>query len=397
MDGIVIIGSSAAGVSAAREIRSIDPKLKVTIISEDSDYPYYRPFLTEFIGNSDVQSKSNFFLNSASWYAQNNIELVLNERITEIRHEEKRVVSSSGRSYGYDKLIIATGSSPFVPINGALDFENVFTVRSFSDAKKVFGFSNSVKNAIIIGGGPLGLEAAYSLHKKGMSVSVVELSKRLLALQLDPEGSDFFHAIIKKAGVNILLGESVDEIIGNSIATGVKLSSGRTLDTEMIIFSIGVRSNLDLPMSSGIKVDRAVIVNEKMETSVPHVYACGDVSQFNGRCIALWMPAVKKGKIAGSNAAGKEMLYTDEIYPAVLNSFDTRLFSYGDVSCDEKNSDEKTYKSIEVEKNIFRKLFFKNEILKGFILINDNSPSQKLTLAVKEKKRYNDVVNVIIK
>ena len=241
---------------------------------------------------------------------------------------------------------------------------------------------------MVIGGGPLGLEAAYSLHTKGIEVTIIELGKRLLAAQLDQEGSEFLYDIIHKSGVNVLLGESAEEIIGDEIATAVKLSSGRIIETEMIIFSIGVRSNLDLPVASGIAVDKAVVVNERMETSVSDIYACGDVSQYNGKCIALWIPAIKKGKVAGSNAAGKELLYDDEIYPSVLNSFNTRLFSFGELIIDEKSDENKIFRYVDSDKNIYKKVFFRKDKIAGFILINDISLAQKLSLAVKEGKIY---------
>ncbi|HOO70403.1 MAG TPA: FAD-dependent oxidoreductase [Spirochaetota bacterium] len=397
MSDIVIIGASASGISAAKEIRKIDPNIAITLITDDSNYPYYRPFLTEYIGNSDVESKSNFFLNNENWYAENNINLIRNEIIKQVLTEKKTVISQSGHTYKYDKLILATGSNPFVPIKGALGLKNIFTVRSLADARKVYHYSNTIKKSVIIGGGPLGLEAAYSLHTKGIDVTIIELGKRLLAAQLDQEGSEFLYDIIHKNGVNVQLGESAEEIIGDDIATAVKLSSGRIIETEMIIFSIGVRSNLDLPVASGIAVDKAIVVNEKMETSVSDIYACGDVSQYNGKCIALWMPAIKKGKVAGSNAAGKELLYDEEIYPSVLNSFNTRLFSFGEIIVDEKSEENKIFRHIDSDKNIYKKVFFRKDIIAGFILINDISQAQKLSLAVKEGKTYTDVIGSIIK
>jgi NAD(P)H-nitrite reductase large subunit len=396
MNNIVIIGSSAAGISAAKEILAVDPQISITVITEDSHYPYYRPYLTEYIGNKAVEEKSNFYLNDEDWYLQNNVRLVLDEKIISIDTGNKTVLADSGSTYRYDKLILATGSSPFVPIQGALEKKNVFTVRSLDDARRVNDYASTIARAVVVGGGLLGLEAAHSLNASGIDVTVVELSSRLLAMQLDPEGSEFFLSIVSGSGVHVCLGESVEEIYGDEYATGVRLGSGRVIETGMIIFSIGVRSNLDLAIATGIRVDRAVLVNEKMETSHADIYACGDVSQYNGKCVALWMPAIKKGKVAGSNAAGKEMIYDDEPYPTVTNSFNARLFSFGDVTIDETAPESRVYRIIDHGAAVYKKLFFSNDRLRGFILINDMALAPKLSAAVKAGKSYSEVVGVLV-
>ena len=243
---IVIIGSSAAGISAAREIRSLNNDIDITIITDDVHYPYYRPFLTEYLGNKDVEKKSNFFLNNEEWYREQKINLILGEKVVEINVAGKDVKTESGRRFKYDKLIIASGSKPFIPMEKALEKDNVFVVRSFSDAKRIYDYSNKIGRAIVIGGGLLGLEAAGSLVAKGMKVSIIELSPRILPLQLDPEGSSFMENILKEKGVELILGEEVKELTGDKTVSGVRIGSGRMIETDMVLFSIGVRSNIDL-------------------------------------------------------------------------------------------------------------------------------------------------------
>ena len=394
MEHIVIVGASAAGNSAAKEIRSVNSHVHITMLSDEERYPYYRPYLTELIANDKVVEKPGFFLNKKEWYEQNNIELKLGERVTEIDFTSKAVTTSGGNSYSYDKLILANGSNPFVPLKESMDKINVFCVRSYDDALEVNEYARKVKSAVIIGGGLLGLEAADSLNSQGLDVTIIELEKRLLKQHLDEEGSAIIESIIDKSGLRLVLGHKIEEIVGDTVATGIKLDSGEVVQADMIIFSVGIRSNIDLVRDTDIKVERAVVVNEKMETTIPDVYACGDVSQLDSSFVALWMPAVKKGKVAGANAAGRDMIFHDEPYPAILNSFGTNMYSYGEIGTKD-NHEYSAYGNFDPNENTYKKLFFKNNILVGFILINKMKQAQKLSNAVKEGKAYQDVIDLV--
>jgi NAD(P)H-nitrite reductase large subunit len=389
---IIIIGASAAGISAAREIRAVNKDMPVLMFNEEEQYPYYRPMLTEYIGDDTVVKRTNFFLNPEKWYAEKNVDLRRAEKVIRIDPTAKNIETDKGKIYEYGKLILANGSSPFVPLKDALSKKNVFTIRTMNDAMAVYDLAGKIKCAAIIGGGLLGLEAASTLRSRGVNVSVIEVSDRILPRQLDEECSLILQDIVSGQNVSLILGKSIESIAGEDIATGVTLGSGETVPAEMVIFSIGVRPNVELACNSGIAVDRAVIVNEKMETSVSHIYACGDVVEFNGKNIALWMPALKQGKVAGSNAAGKELTFADESYPAVLNSFGTRIFSIGNICLTGNDGEYKLHIFKDKEKNHYKKLFFINNKLVGFILIGDISESQKLGAAIRSGTSYEDLV-----
>jgi NAD(P)H-nitrite reductase large subunit len=269
---------------------------------------------------------------------------------------------------------------------------NVYSIRTVNDAKAIHEQAGKIKTAIVIGGGLLGLEAAYSLTNKGVQVTVIEVAERILPRQLDAECSVILQNIVKRTNVTLLMGKTVDSITGGDTATGVKLASGEEVPAGMIIFSIGVRPNIDLAKNCGLRVNRAVVVNDWMETSDPGIYACGDVAEFNDKCISLWMPAVRQGKVAGSNAAGKPAQYSDDVYPAVLNSFGTKIFSIGDLCMDKKAGEYQLHIINDADKDHYKKLFFINKKLVGFILIGDISESQKLAAAMKHGASYEDLV-----
>lgn len=381
---ILIIGASAAGVSAAKEIRAVDSNVPVKLFSEESEWPYYRPFLTEAISDEGVEKRSGFFLNAEGWYEKNGIELRRNEKVVRIDPEAREIFTEAGDRHPFARCIIATGSRPFVPIADARERGNVFAVRTLRDAMSVRECAKQSSRAIVVGGGLLGLEAAHFLSARGLAVTVIEASERILPRQLDEECAEIAGRIIEKNRVELVMGKTVDSILGKGRATGLRLATGEELPADMIIFSIGVRAAVELARDCGIDVGRAIIVNERMETSVKGIYACGDAAEFMGKTIALWMPALRQGKIAGSNAAGKAARFEDEVYPAVLNLFGTRLFSAGDLCQERPEGEFRPCMEKDEEKGHYRKTFYIDDRLAGFILIGDVSESKKLLDAMKK-------------
>ncbi|TFH43276.1 MAG: hypothetical protein E4G96_01555, partial [Chrysiogenales bacterium] len=207
-DVIVIIGASAAGISAAREFRAIDTAVPVVLFSEERDMPYYRTFLTEFIRDDSVERRPGFLLNPDSWYDEKNIELRLEEKVKRIDLNARTVHTSTGMDCPFGKLIIASGSEPFVPFPDALSMENVFSIRTLEDARTVIAYAEKASSAIVIGGGLLGLEAAHSFAEKGLGVTVLEMSERILPRHLDAECSGIACEIIEKKNVKLVMGRS---------------------------------------------------------------------------------------------------------------------------------------------------------------------------------------------
>ncbi len=367
---IVIVGASAAGLTAAQEARKVSADAEITLISEEQHLPYHRPSLTELIGDETVEKRANFYLQKEEWFAQQKIRLLRGLKATAVDREKRTVTLSDGTRLPYDRLILAVGSKPFVPMAGVLEKENVFAVRTLDDARKVSKCANAAKSAVIIGGGLLGMEAANALLKKKLAVHIIELADRALPMQLDPEGSQFFGKIIATQGIFFHLSAQTDRIAGEKRATAVTLKSGEDIPADMVIFSIGVRANIELAQTIGLTVNRGIVVNENMETSVPGIYACGDCAEF-GRGVQLWMPAVKQGTVAGVNAAGGTAQFKPDDYPAMLKVFGTQVYSVGDVGRDPDPSVYSTLRSDDETSNIYRKLYLRDGKLVGGILIGD--------------------------
>ncbi|MBC2397531.1 FAD-dependent oxidoreductase [Clostridium tetanomorphum] len=381
----LIIGNGAAGFYAADAIRMRNKDCNIKIISSESYTSYYRPSLSDYLSNDNLDD--NFYLAKKEWYEDNNIDLLLNTTVKDIDPSNKSITLSNNSTLVYDKLIIANGSHNFIPLIPGNNKKGIFSLKDLKDANNIKGYIKKCKNAVVIGGGLLGLEAAGELKKLGLNVTVVEFFKRLLPRQLDEKGAKILKECVDNSGVNVILDDSLSEIIGDSHIKSIKLKSGNIIDTDILLFSVGIRANKELADQCGIKTDKAIVVNEKMETNIKDIYACGDVAEFNGRNYGNWSAAVKMGKIAGANAVGENEVFKDFTSAIIFNSMGAKMFSCGDYG----NSDEQLcYENSE--KGFYKKLFFKNNMLIGAMMLGSISTSGKTIEAIKNNYTKDQVL-----
>lgn len=377
-ENIVIIGNGAAGFHATATIIGKNKNSKITIISQETSLSYYRPSLSSYLSKEELGN--TFYLAKENWYKENNINLLLGKSAESINTKEKKILLNDRESISYDKLILANGSYNFIPPVPGKDKEGVFSLKSLHDAKKIKSYARNCKKAIIIGGGLLGLEAAWELKKCGLDVTVVEFFERLLPRQLDLKGSLLLRHSAEKTGVKFILGDSLVEILGNDKISGIKLKSGVTLDGDILLFSVGIRSNKDLAEKCGIETANGVIVNNKMETSIKDIYACGDVAELDGRIYGTWLSSVNMGKVAGANAIGGEETFKNFISTLIFNSMNTKVFSCG--NCGE-DFEQLSYENSE--KGLYYKYFFKDDKLTGAMLLGNIALSNRITSWIKNE------------
>ena len=271
----VIIGASAAGITAADEIRKLDQNAAITMISKEEVKGYYRPRLSEMLSNDKISAEQITFKND-QWYADRKINLLLNQTVRGIDPVTKQVNLEDGTDIPYTKLIIASGAEVFVPPFSGRDKEGVFTLRHLKDMQNIKENAKGKKNAVVIGGGLLGLEAANGLKGLGLNVSVLEHNKRILPRQLDPEASSLLEEKVDKYGIKFLKNASTKEIVGTDKLEGILLESGETIAADLLIISTGVNPNTAFAKGTDLEIKRAIVVNEKMETSLADIYAAGD-------------------------------------------------------------------------------------------------------------------------
>ena len=385
----VILGNGAAGHYAAEAIRKRDRTGTITMISNEPYRTYNRPMLTKSImaGLNEEQ----IAVEDASWYEENHIYQILGHEVVKIDPEAKEVHLDDGSKYHYTKLIYALGSECFIPPIKGADKDGVIAIRRLSDTKKVAEKLKETKHAVVIGGGVLGLEAAWELKKSRCEVTVLELAPVLMGRQLDKTAGEMLKKISEGQGIQIHTGIQIEAIEGGEKAEGVRLADGTVIPAELVIVSCGVRANTALAKEAGIETDRAVIVNEKMETNIPDIYACGDCAQYEGINYAIWPQAVEEGKTAGAQAAGDDNTYSTVPAALSFHGMNTALFAAGDNG----QNPDLIYKTVEYKdegKKQYQKYYFLNNRLCGVILIGDTSRMAEMTEALKHHRQYKEII-----
>ena len=387
---VVIIGGGVAAVNAADAISSRNKKARIKMICKENYLPYYRTRLTELL-DTDIPLE-RLEIKKESWYQDRNIDILLGKEVKAIDEKGKKVILAGAdvEEIKYDSLIIAAGAKCFVPPFENGDLKNIRVIRELDETLEIKNSEKEFKKAIVIGGGVLGLETAWGLKNVGIDVTVLEVMPKILPRQLDEKGSDLLEEIILNSGVKVEKGVQVKRFEGKDKVEKVILNDGREFLADIVIISAGIAPNKDFILSCDIQANRGIVVNEKMETCVDDIYACGDVAEFNGKIIGLWQVAMEQGKIAGANICGEELVYKEQIQPLNFEGMNTSVLSIGDIHGESSESDYLI--EYNKEKNIYRKFIFSNGILVGAILIGDTSKSIAIIRGVREGIRKNEIL-----
>ena len=310
-----IIGGSAAGMAAADAIKTLDVDGKVTVFSEESDMPYFRPLIPFLI--SGKKQADDMALVGQGPYQNTDIDIRLQTKITAVDHDAKTVTLAEGQKAAYDKLLIATGSKPYIPpeISGT-DEGGVFALRTLADARKAAERAAETRHAVMLGGGLLNLKAAFALLERQLKVTLVVRSPEVLSQLMEPDDATLIRDALNRAGLQIKTGVSALEILSNGNGVnGVGLDDGGEIGCEMICIGKGVNPNVDFLDSNGIQIDKGVVVDRYTRCKAADVHAAGDVAvtfdPISGDRIitGLWTNAVEMGRCAGFNMAGRPTEY----------------------------------------------------------------------------------------
>ncbi len=363
---VVIIGSGVAGVAAARIVRENDPKAKISIYTDENHLYYPRPRLYEIL--SGEAKPHEIYMFSDQWYEKRDIKVHLNKKVLGIETAKKQLLLEDQTKVKYDKLLLANGAHAFVPSIKGVEKTGVFSLRSIKDALTIKEYTKKTRNAIIIGGGLLGLEFAASLRKLGQHVEVVEIFPRLLPRQLDQDGATILKDRIQTRDISIVLGVKTEEILGKKTVSGILLDNGEELSGDLVLVSAGVRSNTDLAVNSGIKVEKGVVVDEHVQTSVNDVYAAGDVAEFRGRVYGIIPAALEQANIAAINMLEKEKrVYKGTIPSNTLKIVGVDLTSLGLVNPEGPQYEE--VKKTDKGKGIYKKIVLEKGKIVGAIFL----------------------------
>ena len=385
----VILGNGTAGLNAAKAVRERDKTSSILMISEEKYPTYNRPMLTKAL-NAGLEI-SQIQVEPESWYEENQVYQILGKKIISVDKTEKEVTLEDGMRLKYTKLIYALGAKSFVPPIPGSEKEQVAVIRTLEDAEKIGQMIPKNGQTVVIGGGVLGLEAAWELKKAGCQVTVLEAASVLMGRQLDEGAAAMLGSIGESVGIKVRTGVKIDRIEGQERVTAVRLADGEEIAANLVLISCGVRANTELAEQMGLKVNRAVAVNEKMQTSEKDIYACGDCVEFEGENAALWAEASEQGKVAGANAAGECVEYQKVQMPLSFNGMNTSLYAIGDNGRN-KNLLYKTLEICDRSKKQYEKLYFLNGKLCGVILIGNVSKMAKLTKLMERKATFAEVI-----
>jgi len=374
----VVIGAGIAGVSAAEAIRKSAPQADITLISNETYLPYYRLNLTRYLAGEIRADQLN--LHPDLWYNIQNIRLLRNTEARTLDLVNKELGFSDGSKVPFDRLVLTTGSRPFVPPFPGASRKNVTTLRTRQDADFLLEACQRNCKCICIGGGLLGLETAGALARRGADVTVLENQAWLLPRQLNETASKRFQAQVQARGIAVRTKINIRELAGDETVHGVLLDDGTTLPADVVVISAGVRANIDLARQAGLEVKQGILVDSTMKTSHADVFAAGDAAEHRGMLYGLWVPSQVQGTVAGMNAAGQASEFAEIPRSATLKVLGIELFNIGVISPDAAT--DRAFET-EIDGNYYF-FVFRDNLLVGSILLGNAALSTKIKKVVEE-------------
>jgi NAD(P)H-nitrite reductase large subunit len=367
----LIIGNSAGGIGAVEAIRQVDKAGAVTIVSDEPYPAYSRPLTSEYLAEGRLLEKMLF--RPPDFYKENNVQTILGQKVAGLNISRHTIELENGEKITWDKLLLATGGSPIVPRIEGIGFKGVFTFNKLDDAKAIDKSLKPAAQAVVIGGGLIGVSVAEALVKRGVKVTMVEMKERILNTILDEEASALEEEALRQAGVEIITGHTVAEITSDpstgEAISGVTLDDGQPIPCEMVIIAIGVQPRLELVSGTEIKTNRGIVVDRYMATSILDVYACGDVAEAydfvygENRLTPIWPNAYIGGRTAGFNMAGIPTEYPGGTAMNSLNYFGLDVVSVGIV-----NPADDSYQVLsEKYDNTYHKVVLKDGLVVGMV------------------------------
>ena len=352
-------------------------RYRITVVGEESKVAYDRVHLTDYFTTGDFKT---IRLATASWYEKNGIELVLNERISKIDGARKVASTANSLALPYDKLVLVTGSSPFVPPIPGAGNEGVFVYRTVDDVDRIREYAKQARHATILGGGLLGLEAANALKNQNLDTHVIELANGLMPRQLNEEGSFALERQLKKLGLTIHLGKGIQEIERRESGLLLRLSDGSSLATDTLILSAGIRPRDELAASANLTTGArgGIQVNDSLQTSDPDIYAIGECALHRGQIYGLVAPGYQMAEALASVLMGQDARYTGSELSCRLKLLGVEVSALGDYLGQGKTL---IYRSPEA----FRMLVLKRDRLEGATAVGDWNQASQLQMAIQDK------------
>jgi len=394
----VILGSSAAGIFAAEEIRRRDPAGEVLVFSAQTQEPYSRCLTSYYLaGTVDRKGMS---IRKPGHLENLKINYFPGVKAVGLNPQEHRVLLSSGATETYDKLLIATGASAIKPNWPGSDAGGVYTLRNLEDAESLVVRAATAKQAVVIGGGLVSLKGAYALWKRGLKVTAVVRSGEILSQVMDPKAAAILRRRLEEKGLEFIFGQEPSEFIkSEGRLTGVRLEDGRVIQAGVALVGKGVRPNTGFLENSGLKLNQGVLVDRSLGASVPDIFAAGDVAEspdlFTGQPTinAIWPNAARQGKIAGANMTGAALPYEGSLAMNSIEFFGLSAISSG---LSRQEQDLEVFRQEDPASGTYRKLVLDGDLLVGFILAGDTRGAGILNALIQGRRPLGSKKDLIL-
>jgi nitrite reductase (NADH) large subunit len=367
---LVVIGNGMAGMRVVEELLEVAPDLyEISVFGAEPHGNYNRIMLSPVLAGE--KTLEEIMLNTPEWYQQNNITLHTGDPVVEIRRGHRTVISESGLEVPYDRLLVATGSSPFIiPIPG-YQLPGVVGFRDVKDVDTMAQAAADSSHAIVIGGGLLGLEAAHGLQKRGMHVTVVHLMDSLMDRQLDELSAHLLKKSLEAKGVEFEMGAQTHAILGKNRVEAIQFADGRRIPAALVVMAAGIRPNIELAKSAGLHCDRAIVVSDTMQTYDPRVYAVGECVQHRGVVYGLVAPIWDQARICANHLSSHGVgSYGGNVLSTTLKVSGINLFSAGEFNGGE-DSESLIFRDAKAE--VYKRLVIKDNKLIGAVMYGDTA------------------------
>ena len=365
---LVLVGNGMAGVRALEELLKLEPELyDITVFGAEPHPNYNRIMLSPVLAGE--KTIDEIVLNEHQWYEDNGITLHTGDPVVTINRIKRELETESGVTVGYDWLLLATGSDPFIiPVPGA-DKQGVIGFRDIADVDQMIAASRQYQNAVVIGGGLLGLEAANGLMKNGMQVTIVHLMDSLMERQLDKPAADLLKASLEQRGMTFLMEAQTAELLGGERVSAVRFADGSEVPADLVVMAVGIRPNIALAEKAGLHCERGVVVNDTMQTFDPRIYAVGECVQHRGECYGLVAPLFEQAKVAANHLAQMGIgRYEGSVTSTKLKVTGIDLFSAGEFH--EEDGDEVLVLQ-DPSVGMYKKLVLRDNKIKGAVMYGD--------------------------
>ena len=326
---LVIIGNGMATVHLVEELaRRALGRFAVAVIGEEPRLAYNRVLLSAVLAQE--VSRTDIELRPARWWSQRGVTLLYGRTAIAIDPTIRRVRLADGATLPYARLILATGSRPIRLGVQGMDLPGVMTFRDLGDVATIYAMAAKHPKVVVVGGGLLGLEAAYGLSKLGSQVTVVHLMDRLMERQLDAHAADLLKRAVEARGITVLLNAETIAIRGNDRAQGVALKNGTEIEADLVVVAAGIRPTVELAYGADLGIDRGILVDDHLQTSRAGIYAIGECAQHRGICYGLVEPAYEQARVLAAHLAGEKAHYPGSVLATNLKVSGVNVFSAGD-------------------------------------------------------------------